>query len=207
MRFISLLIILLIALAVAGIGIVRTIGHGLDRDVFPLPAADRCWQGVCFVELPLSAVPGALDTIPRISPGSARFIDDAVEIGNAVTLEYQEYATARSMATMRLYIGAESYVMTRTDGSLMRAGDVVVQRGPPAALGQAGGPNVTLFYPAHGMATTVRPVEGGERGLWLRPDDPVRFVEVQAEGVLYSPQNPRLVSWHGFTIYTFPGDE
>src|SRR5574342_1281297 len=57
-------LLVIFALLIAG---ARQIGHRQERDIFPLPSADGCWQGLCFLEMSEDEIVPALVFHPDVT--------------------------------------------------------------------------------------------------------------------------------------------
>jgi hypothetical protein len=210
MRRIGLAIIVVwAALALAAAG-TRGLGHLRAAEAFPLPSEDRCWQGLCFLEIRREAAADALNTLPDVLPGSAHDLRDTRISGEYIVL-FRYAPGGTGYIPVLFYWNAHSYNLMsnwlrRGSPALMTLGDVLVQAGPPEEVGLVAG-EIELDYPARGLSIMVVPAGFGPDWARVTAASPVTVLFVVGPDLAISRErtySPPSRAWQGFGVYWFP---
>jgi hypothetical protein len=189
-------LLMIFAVLIAG---ARQIGHRQERDHFPLPSADGCWQGLCFLEMSEEEIVQALAHHPDVAEfGGVR---------NSIHYVFKVDYSHKPLASVILYASPEDYVFARDYQSsysslMMSAGDVLVKLGPPQKITLTNSYDISLNYSNLDIiidATMARPYPAR-----VLPNNIVREITV------YNPNFQHYgrltwdpVTWHGFGTYDF----
>jgi hypothetical protein len=198
---------LILAVLVVG---VRWLGQQIGAETFPLPAANGCWQELCFFNMEVRAVPDALNAQPGVVDGSARFANGLYGQGGLL-VEFAYMPPGNAPRHVLLSLTAESYDLARDwrrmDGpSLLRLGDVIQVLGAPDYV-QLGGDALVLAYAARGLQIVAAPSGMGMTWARLAPSTPVTSLFVVDQQAVRAWETrhiyPPVKAWQGFGLYRY----
>lgn len=193
--------------AAAGIAGVRAVAQ--DRaglpGVFPLPAPDGCWQGVCFYTWPDDAIISALDDHPLVVQSAM-----AARPGgyHHLLLDTSRDPAQSATTGVMLSWNREGYTlvwdwMVPDNPPLMTLGDLLRATGAPDRV-RVEPRGVLLWYADRRLLAVVQDAALWTAGTRLSPDDSVNSLHVPAPA--YAP--PQEFSdpahshpWRGYAAY------
>lgn len=207
-RVIGLLAALYITLALAAAG-ARWIGQQRTLRHFPIPAADTCWEGVCFLDPGLpDTIPDKLNAHPDVIAGSARSAPD-MNSGENEMYEFVYGAHWAKPLPVLLFWDGISYSLLRDWRSgrnppLLDLGSVIALMGQPdrVILMQD---HVLLHYRNTDLRFMVTPTAHGPDWAQLAPENSVYGIQVVAKDendlptIYYAPTS----QWAGFGLVYF----
>ncbi len=179
----------------------RWLGQQAAAPGFPLPQADGCWQGVCFLDLAPDLIPATLNAHPGVVPGSARRVVNPAAPGEQ-RVRFLVRQGGRVYAVELVHDAASYYLAP--EAPWLRLGDVVTAWGAPERITLLAD-QIGLHYPAQSLVVFVLH-RGAGTATRLAPSDAVvglavlRREPAGAEGRVYYPPSS---GWRGFGVYHF----